>query len=359
MNQHDFFISGYVRSGTTLLDKLLSNHSCISALSQALPSIFIAIKKRFLKKINVDDYYSLSHYCGENRYSPSDFLTFLNNELVSVEFISDALNNGYSGQYTKISIDPNLKNMTFIEWYRILVCENRHKLNANVFGDKEVLCEEYVPYFINNEIKVVHIIRNPMDVVNSIYFGKGDKYVGSIKPILFTLHNWRKSAQLALQFSTYPNFLLVHYEKLVTNKRLELKSLFSFLEVENETDSILSDKIRDQTGEIWLSNSSFQPTNNVNGSRVGNYHRNLSSSLIEYINFICYPELEQLSYDVLSGDGLDIINKFSEPFNVNDQHIRHDYSCNNEIKEIEIERLKKYFQGDYRMEFDCKINNAL
>jgi hypothetical protein len=359
MNQRNFFISGFVRSGTTLLDKLLGNHSNISALSQALPSLFIAIKKRFLKTLNIDDYYSLSHYCGENRYSPCDFFAFLSNELISAEFINNTLNSGYSGQYTKVSIDPNLKEMTFIEWYRVLVCENRHKPNANVLGDKEVLCEEYVPYFINNEIKVVHIIRNPMDVVNSIYFGDGKKFVGSIKPILFTLHNWRKSAQLALQLSAHTNFLLVHYDDLVKKPALTLNKVFSFLDVGNESTAILSNKIRDQAGKVWLSNSSFHSSSSVNNNSVGNYRKNLSSSLIKYINFICYPELEQLSYSVLPGDGVDVINKFIEPFDVNDKHISHDYSCNEEIKNIEVERLQKYLEGDYRMEFDCKINNAL
>lgn len=358
MNPNYFFISGYVRSGTTLLDKLLCNHPNISALSQAFPSLFIAIKKRFLKKINADSYYSLSHYCGEKCYTPCDFFSFLNNELISADYINHTLNSGYSGQYTKVSV-PNLNEMTFIEWYKMLVFENKHRLNANVIGDKEVLCEEYVPYFVKNNIKVVHIIRDPMDVVNSIYFGGGKKYIGSIKPILFTLHNWRKSAQLALQLSKHPNFLLVHYEDLVTNQKSALNHVFSFLEVENEALSILSNKMRDQAEKIWFSNSSFQSTNNVNVNRIGGYRKNLSTSLIEYINVICYPELEQLSYRVLSGNGTDVINKFTEPFEVNDKHISHDYSCNDESKKIEIKRFESYLEGDYKMEFDCKTYDDL
>lgn len=353
MKSNNFFISGNVRSGTTLLDKLLCNHSEISVLSQALPSLFIATKQKFLKSIGVDNYYPLTHYNEELCYTLSDFLSFLNSEHLSSDIIYQSLNSGYSGQYTAVSSGFKKENMTFVEWYNFLVYENRHKQSANIFGDKEVLCEEYVPYFVENKTKVVHIIRNPMDVINSIYFGGGNKFIGSIKPILFNLHNWRKSAQLALQLSNHPNFLLVYYEDLVTNPHSTLNDIFSFLNAEAESNHILIQNIKDQAGKVWQSNSSFESADFVNIKAIGNYQKNLSSSLIQYINFICYPELSQLSYSVTSGDGVDVINKFTEPFAVNDKQINHNYSCNDKIKKIEIERLEKYLNGDYSMEFDC------
>jgi hypothetical protein len=337
-----------------MLDKLLCNHPQMSVLSQALPSLLIALKQKFLRERGIDSYYPLSHYNNENRYLPTDFITFLNNEVISPEFTAAFLNQGYSGQYSPVELSGYLKKMSLADCFSTLLRQNSHNISAVTFGDKEVLCEEYVPYFINHNIKVVHVIRDPRDVVSSIYCGQGNKYVGSVKPMLFTLHNWRKSAQLALQFARNDNFLLVSYENLVAHPNTILSEIFAFLGVDDCAKHILSQDINDQNGDTWESNSSFGSYNGINTHSIGKYKKHLPISLIQYINCICLPELEQLSYQISEGAPIEAINTYREAFKVDDINISLDYSTSVLTRQNETSRLNRYINGIYEMEFNCQ-----
>ena len=46
------FVTGMIRSGTTLLEKVVNSHENINVLSQPFPLLFRDIKLKFFKKIN-------------------------------------------------------------------------------------------------------------------------------------------------------------------------------------------------------------------------------------------------------------------------------------------------------------------
>lgn len=352
---NNFFITGCVRSGTTLLEKLLCNHPELSVLSQPFPSLYIKIKRAFLNSINIYEYFVLSNYVDEKRYCFNDFNTYLNNELFSPTFVQDGINSNYSGHLTsdleyEINTENNLSTI-----YESLTKKNRHNSSARLFGSKEVLCEEFAPYFINNGIKVIHIFRDPRDVISSIKKGNGDKFIGNVKPLLFELRNWRKSAQLAIQLQDNPNFISLNYEDLVQKTDECLRKICDFLNIESFSPEAFAQGILTQQGNIWSSNSSFGGVSGaISSTSIGKHKELLTKTVNEYISTICLPELNKLSIKHTTNiDFFATIENFMEPIEVTDSHFPADYSTTKEAIDYEIKRLISYFDGKPTYEFFC------
>jgi hypothetical protein len=349
-----FFITGCVRSGTTLLEKLLCNHAELSVLSQPLPVLYIKIKQAFLKTKNIKDYFVLSNYVNETRYSFKEFDSYLNTFEFSSALIEDAIKSSYSGKLTS-TLKSSLigkNNLAFI--YNRLMQENSHKEGAKLYGSKEVLCEEFAPYFMNHNMKVLHIIRDPRDVVSSIKKGSGGEYVGNIKPLLFELRNWRKSAQLALQCRNHQNFLSIHYEDLVLETEGTLEKICKFLNINSFDRNVFKKGIKDQNGTIWSSNSSFEINESIVSSKsIGRHKQLLTEHTNEYITNICLPEYSMLSNKQQStAPNMDIISAFCEPVRVSDENINPNYSTTEQNIRYEIKRLKLFLSKQNFFEFE-------
>jgi hypothetical protein len=349
-----FFITGCVRSGTTLLEKLLSNHSSLSVLSQPFPALYFELKRLFLDSIGIkNEYFLLSHYVNEKRYQPIDFIQFLCTSKISSEIVERSLNSNYNGKWSSVVTGELNNSLSFDQLYHNLVSTNSHNSKASMFGAKEVLCEEFVPYFITHGIKVLHIIRDPRDVISSIKSGKGSDFIGDVKPLLFELRNWRKSAQLAIQFKILPNFMSIHYEDLVLNTDSVLQKICHFLEIKTFSNNAFEKGILSQNGEVWSSNSSFGAVNgSVSKDSIGKYKQFLGREVLDYISVICHPELYNLGLqNALSPNFPEIIENFQEPIAVTDKNLAVNYSTNKSTVGYEINRLNKFVAGNLDLEF--------
>jgi hypothetical protein len=347
-----FFISGYLRSGTTLLEKLLCNHPSLSVLSQPLPELFIEVKRKFLTTKDIHDYFVLSNYVQENRYTYSQFLNYLSLNAYSHDYVTNIVGKGYSGQLCQVSLPAFDGEFSLADIYSSVVENNRHNRNAALFGSKEVLCEEYVQYLLDNDIKVIHIVRDPKDVIASAKKGKGAEYTGKIKPTLFELRNWRKSAQVAIQLAEHELFLAVRYEDLVSEPVMTLENMTEFLGCSRFPDDAFSNGIMDQQGNVWSSNSSFSVGSGISKSAVGRHKTLLSEELQSYIDTICYPELSLLGYECRNLDNFsEIIRNFREEISVSDNNVLSDYSSTNDNVDYEVDRITQFLSGDLKFEF--------
>jgi hypothetical protein len=91
--------------------------------------------------------------------------------------------------------------------------------DAAYVGGKETLWEEMLPFLLERGAAGVIILRDPRDVLASLNHGRGAEYGGRLKPTLFNIRNWRKSAAFALHLERHPRFLWLRYEDLVTRPR--------------------------------------------------------------------------------------------------------------------------------------------
>jgi hypothetical protein len=210
------FITGMSRSGTTLLDKILCNHKDLSVLSQPFPFVYLQAKKDFFKEIrHPEKTYFLNNLFLEDRYNLHELNRFLGGYKINKSKLNKIFNNmsGYSGQLTKID-DPDaivgdVDSNAFIDVIKDLLKRLKHKENVIYCGAKEILCEEFLDFFMRNSIKTILLVRDPRDMVVSTYFGKYDRYVGKSRPLLFHLRNWRKSVAFAAHLSGKSNFKLI------------------------------------------------------------------------------------------------------------------------------------------------------
>src|SRR5687767_15311816 len=100
------FVTGMPRSGTTLAEKLLSQHPAISLLSQPFPFLFLNAKRAFLTTIDRGgDPYPLGDLFAET-YAVGDFTRHLLDRQIDAHTVNAvfAAMAGYSGQYTRF--DP-------------------------------------------------------------------------------------------------------------------------------------------------------------------------------------------------------------------------------------------------------------
>jgi len=349
-----FFITGLTRSGTTLLEKLLHNHTEIAIHSQPLPYLYRYLKSVFFAEIDYPkNYYVLNNLFQERRYTQSDLISFLKKFHLEKDELRDLLTEmkGFSGQLTQIEdfdkLLANYKSSTLVEAYLYLV-DKLSSESRKLAGTKEVNCEEFIGYYMAEGIKCVIILRDPRDVIASMNFGGGREFVGDYRPILFHVRNWRKSVHLSLLYEGHPNFHFVKYEDIVNSSMETLNKISGFLGTSPFSEKIIENELIDQVGSRWVSNSSVQKGVTTGGairSSIGNYTKYLASDIIKYVEYTCYPEMKFLGYssnqlmDLVEFGNLELIEKYD----TQKVKLEPDYSNLPKNKKDESSRLEMYF----------------
>src|SRR5690349_11578648 len=193
----NLFITGLSRSGTTLLEKLLNNHPDIAIASQPFPYLYRHLKKKFFDSIQYPQtYYVLNNLFKEDRYTARDLNNFLDHYSVSQNELREIFiqMKNFTGQWT-IMNDAGVSNYDDQNLQGAFSHLLKHATASDkkVRGAKEINCEEFVSYFINNGIKCIVILRDPRDVITSLNIGRGEQFGGQHRPTLFHIRNWRKS----------------------------------------------------------------------------------------------------------------------------------------------------------------------
>ncbi|MCO6459731.1 MAG: sulfotransferase [Pirellulaceae bacterium] len=346
------FVSGMGRSGTTLLDKLLCNHSQLSVLSQPFPYLFLKAKRDFLKSIGEPDAAQpLSHYFLDNRYQPDDLQRFLESYGLTAEDVRGLFAEmaDYDGQYHK---PPDLAERlqaasggAFLETYRQLAWILRHRESAAWYGAKETHCEEFFPFFAQHGVKCLAIVRDPRDVIASFHYGTGQRYGGRRRPTLFYIRNWRKSVMFLLLLENHPDFHWLRYEDLVSRPEVTLRKITDFLGIDGFPTDFRQDSLLQQDGRPWNGNSSYASSNVMNEQSVGRYRDWLPSSMRRYIECCCLAELRLLEYAETETDSAtaEDTNRawedFQEPFPIERTDFAADYSVSQQHVRQEQRRL--------------------
>jgi Sulfotransferase domain/Sulfotransferase family len=347
------FITGYPRSGTTLLEKILHNHEDISIGSQPFPVVYYKIKEAFYANKGIKPpVFPLGHLFVERHYKIEEFTGFLAKFEIPKALIKRAFIDmeGYGGQKTPIRYEhlTNVKPGKFINVYKQLiniVAAMYGKANSGCKGSKEAFCEEFVPAFLSANVKVIVIIRDPRDVLTSINFGRGAEFAGRTLPTLYILRNWRKSVAISLVYNRHSNFMLIRYEDLVNNYMKVLKRLTDFIKVSPYSGEEFNNGILDQDGNVWSANSSFGQQNFISNASIGRYKTLLSEETIRYVESICYTELQAMGYEITAcKEGIDepAIRKFREPFKIYRKELPIGYSSDNVQIENEIQRIRMF-----------------
>ena len=317
------FMTGMPRSGTTLLDKLLSLHPRAFVFSQPLPLLYVRAKEIFSRKSG--QAFPLGDLFGDDFEDPTAFETFLKTFRLSPGWCQKVLHEmiTYDGQYTR-SKDP-FGALTgwredpfegFVDRYlTVLLGEGTdQKDQPLVLGSKETFCEEFIPYLLGRGVQVLMILRDPRDVLTSLNHGCGRQFAGPLKPDLWNLRQWRKSVAFALAHQGNSGFLAFRFEDLVRTPEVVMSRITDWLGLSPLAPEVVHGDIHLPTGEIWTSNSSHHPTTRLTTQAIGRYREHLSREKDLFTQAICRSEMETLGYgDFLSENAaLSILHDYRE-----------------------------------------------
>jgi len=296
------FITGFLRSGTTLVEKLVHAlpGACIGP--QPFPFLYYDTKRAFLRTLGIEqERYPLGHLFLEERYRVGDFERFLLQHRLTTEAVAASFvaMRGYSGWKLPALARHarQVREGSFADVYRGLCDALRRILGrrqARLRGAKEVFCEEFIPYFLAQSVAVILVVRDIRDVVTSLRFGSAERYADPALPLLHIVRQWRKSVSYALQFSGSPGFHVLRYEDVLARPRPALEELALRLGCPAPADDAI-EHLRDQDGAPWRGNSSFAPLDGVSPDPVGRFARHLPASWSAAIASLCAPEISALA----------------------------------------------------------------
>ncbi len=343
------FITGMGRSGTTLVDKLLTNHQNIDVLSQPTPLFFIEAKKRFLKRLGIDKYFVLNDDLRNRDFTQNKFDSFLSNfslNLGEIEALFEKMST-YSGQQAKREQPGN--NQSILQNGFLCVLEKctsyyRPKEHCSFLGIKEIMCEEFLPYLCKSGFKCILILRDPRDVLASANYPKGEKYLGGKKPTLFILRSWRKSVEYASLLKDNENFHFLRYEDLIENPYRELERITDYLGVSRFPKNHFDRGVFDRNGELWQANSSFDIHDSFISKRPKEmYKRTLKKEEIAYTEAVCELELNWLNYEFHhQHDAVETIKNFKDDGLDDLQNLPTDFSSESTQISSELKRLDEF-----------------
>ncbi len=274
------FITGFPRSGTSLLLRLLGDVTGRKAFHQPLPLLLSEIRRRFLRSMGrdrVQQAYPFADDQYENYVPPAAFHAFLATDSMTQDVVRQCLAamRTFSGQRFKpdevfASLEgwPGGEFASFVAQY--------FSTHAPQAGQgwvwKELSAEPLVGYLAQRGWHPFLIVRDPRDAIASMHFGTGIQHMGLPRPLLFLARQWRRSALYAL---ARPNGLIpVRYETLLADPHAALQGMPG-------SQPILSNALRVRD------NSSFP----ASGMR-----RALAERDRRFLEALCFSEMKALGY---------------------------------------------------------------
>lgn len=300
------FITGFPRSGTTLVERLIGNQKDAFVAHQLFPTLLINLKKEFLKEAgNLRSYPFIPYpsskeriefnaYLESKQISELEYKTWMlegtdypamgeKATLKTLPQLSGSLNNVISSQ---------LRNMSFS--------------SDQLVGFKDVMMDEFIPYFEKQDFKNLVVVRDPRAVIASLI---NSSEMGEYRPTLYNLQLWKRM----LRNARASNAHVLKYEDLVSNSDDTLKALSNYL---GKEVSIEVFPLRNNKGEDWNGNSSFKQLDQLSSHGVDGYKNKLSNKAITYIESICKQEMGTLGYTISKASNLIDILSLEDPFEI-------------------------------------------
>lgn len=228
------FITCPMRSGSTLLSRMLSAH----------PALAISY-----------DSVNFFRFCY-HRYDP---ISDLENVKRLFSDMAYRLHNRFE---IKLDREECLTRMpknklTYGQVYVTILRSLFSHTNKPIVGDKEALAWTKIPDFLRMcpKGKVIVILRDPRDVVTSFKYSTiapGNDYLIALFNVVDAVnHAFRHRAQ-------YPDRVhIVRFERLKTDTEGELRSLSTFLELDFVPDMLDQEYYTDHVGKKWDSQESL------------------------------------------------------------------------------------------------------
>ena len=300
------FITGFPRSGTTLVERLIANQEDTFVAHQLFPTLLINLKKAFLKETgNLRSYPFIPYPNSKERI---EFNAYLEGKHISeLEYKTWMLE---GADYPAMGEKAILKTLPLLSGSLNNVISNQLKSMSSssdqIIGFKDVMMDEFIPYFEKQDFKNVVVVRDPRAVIASLI---NSSEMGEYRPTLYNLQLWKRM----LRTAEVNNAHVIKYEDLVSNSGYTLKALSNYLGKEVSVEVF---PLKNNKGEDWNGNSSFKQLDQLSSHGVDGYKNKLSNKAITYIESICKQEMETLGYTTSKASNLIDILSLEDPFEI-------------------------------------------
>lgn len=279
------FITGFPRSGTTLVEKLIGNQPNTFIAHQLFPTLLLNIKKHFLLQCGIDRSYPFIPYPTEEE--KHTFFKFLTTTHFTEQQVSNWLLEGIN--YPAMGEKQVLQNLppltgSLIEIIQQLLSSISN--NTPVIGFKDVLMDEYIPYFEQQTLSIIYVTRDPRAIIASLI---NSTEMGEYRPTLYNLQLWKRG----LHNAKTSKALILKYEDVVTNTAASLQQISKQLQHPFRSPTF---PLKNNDGSAWKGNSSFKTINALSLESINRFEKELSKETILYIESICSQEMEVLGY---------------------------------------------------------------
>jgi hypothetical protein len=277
-DKHKIFILSSERSGTNLLQKLLSNHSEI--VGPKTPQLLNTLHnhERFYGDLNI-----------------------LENKNYLINDLQQICNHEFSKWDLEIESNP-LDLVTDKKFVEAII--KLYVLKTNQENKKGFVAKELNAHLFLNEIihidpntKFIHLVRNPLEQAAS--WMKTPLFYSNPEAVV---KDWYNTQNIILnKKNQYPNHIITcRYEDLVNNTRVEMTRILDFCDLPVDENCFQNKKKRenDNWNELWKN------VNKEVGNNLNKHEEELHKYEIDVVKHIAYPITNELGY-------FDDIPKFS------------------------------------------------
>lgn len=312
------FVTGMLRSGTTLIQTLLTNHPALFVAYQPFHQLYVDGRRQFLEEHGLQRALPLGDGMDSDPEERSAFAAWLQTRrFVGGEGARLAANaaGGKGGGASELAGRLPAGEGTFFEirerLHRFLAAQFGRQ-HAALIGAKEVLCEEYLPALVACGIPSLIIMRDPRAVIASANNGRYLGMVGDRYPLLMLIRLWRKSCAYWLEYRNHPLVCTIRYEDLVQRPDAVLQEVAGWLGIAPFAEGMLRRPLLDHAGKVWKGNSSFGDKTGVDGSSRERWRDLLTQDEVRFIEACTRRELAALGYRPCSLPERDAIRDFEE-----------------------------------------------
>ena len=292
------FLTGSLRSGTSLATRLLAAAANGQACSQPMPLIMVRLMAEFLESQGASDLhvrYPLADEVFGSAIDHAAWARFLKNRIISPDEAKQWLVEDV--EYSGVEYTPPKGIERFDAWSggslddlaRIFLFEDDEPAGPVIW--KETNCEAFTPCLLSAGARVVIIVRDPRDMLTSQLHGRADQRIGAPRPILFLIRHWRKSVAWALSAQQSPGGAIARFEALVRDPGAELDRVLSEIGLPGRRP--WQDGL---TG--WEPNTSFAPIEGVSRQAIGRHESILDDQTRDFIEAVCLPEMAALGFPI-------------------------------------------------------------
>ena len=200
-----------------------------------------------------------------------------------------------------------LSEITYRGVYDTLMTELalRYKPGVTGWGEKTNVGWGQIPNFLEMfpDGKAIHVIRDPRDVMCSyreMTYEPGYAYLDSA---FASLHALMAAGYCAERFGEN-NYRCVRYEDMVTDPQRQIRSLCDFVGVGFEADMLDAGKFVDKSGQTWTGDSSFEANfANISAKPIDRWRHLATPVEVFFVELINRPVMPSHGYS-LSGSEL-------------------------------------------------------